>query len=129
LRNLIHIYCMSETVAVALIGAERLEMREGPLRALLGRIYADEIGHARFGWRLLEQVGPDLTLEERAGVECYLPIAFEHLAVHEISHLPDLCPPPGGEALDLCSGRDARSLFGETVREVIRPGLACWCAC
>ena len=129
LRNLIHVCCMSETVAVALIGAERLEMPDGSLRALLDRIYADEIGHARFGWRLLEEVGLDITLEERTAIERYLPVAFEHLAVHEISHLPDLCPPPGGETLGLCSGRDARMLFGETVREVIRPGLARWFVC
>jgi len=88
-----------------------------------------QIGHARFGWRLLEQIGLDLTLEEQRAVERYLPVAFEHLAVHEISHLPELFPPPGGEMLGLCSGGDARRLFGETVREVIRPGLARWFVC
>ena len=64
LRNVIHVCCMSETVAVALIGAERLEMPEGSLRALLTRIWADEVGHARFGWRLLESVGAELTAHE-----------------------------------------------------------------
>ncbi|HWB77764.1 MAG TPA: ferritin-like domain-containing protein, partial [Nannocystaceae bacterium] len=51
LRNLLSICCLSETVAVALIGAERLEMPEGELHTLLGRILADEVGHSRFGWR------------------------------------------------------------------------------
>jgi hypothetical protein len=126
LRNVIHVCCMSETVAVALIGAELLEMPEGPLREHLSRIYADEIGHARFGWRLLERAAPSLTVVERGSIERYLPVALEHLAVHEISHLPDRPPLPRGETLGLCSGRDARTLFEETVREVIRPGLARW---
>jgi hypothetical protein len=64
-RNVIHVCCMSETVAVALIGAERLEMPDGPLRELLTRIYADEVGHARYGWRLLERIAGDLDDSER----------------------------------------------------------------
>ena len=129
LRNLVHICCMSETVAVALIGAERLEMPEGPLRELLTRIYADEVGHARFGWRFLEAVGDDLDRAERAAVERYLPIAFAHLRVHEHAHLPDCDAPPDGASLGLCSGRQARVLFQETVEQTIRPGLRRWFAC
>ena len=123
LRNLIHVSCLSETVAVALIGAERLEMPEGPLRELLSVIYADEVGHARFGWRLLERVAAELDAEERAAIERYLPTAFAHLRAHELSHLPDCAAPPEGAALGLCSGRAARALFAETVASVIRPGL------
>ena len=40
-RNLISISCLHETVASALIGAERLDMPEGELRELLTRIYAE----------------------------------------------------------------------------------------
>jgi hypothetical protein len=124
LRNVISICCMSETVAVALIGAERLEMPEGTeLRALLTRIWADEIGHARFGWRLLERLGPTLTQEERDAVEAYLPIAYAHLEAHELAHLPPRPGPAGGEALGLCSGIDARTLLRETIDEVISPRL------
>jgi hypothetical protein len=129
LRNLVHVCCMSETVAVALIGAERLEMPEGPLRELLTRIYADEIGHARFGWRFLDRIGDDLDRTERAAVERYLPIAFAHLEAHEHAHLPDCDAPPDGASLGLCSGRQARILFHETVAETIRPGLRRWFAC
>jgi hypothetical protein len=123
LRNVISICCMSETVAVALIGAERLEMPEGELRALLTRIWADEIGHARFGWRLLERMAPSLTDEERAAVRAYLPVAFAHLEAHERAHLPARGAPPGGEALGLCSGLDARVLLRETIDEVIAPRI------
>ena len=128
-RNIIHICCMSETVAVALIGAERLEMPEGPLRELLTRIYADEIGHARFGWRFLERVGGELDEAERHAVERYLPVAFAHLEAHELAHLPDCDAPPNGASLGLCSGRQARLLFHETVEQVIRPGLRRWFSC
>ena len=123
LRNVIHICCMSETVAVSLIGAERLEMPPGPLLDLLTRIYADEVGHARFGWRLLEQVAPELSAAERGAVERYFPVAFRHLVQHEHAHLPSRGAPERGEQLGLCSGLEARVLLDETIEEVIRPGL------
>ena len=129
LRNAIHVCCMSETVAVALIGAERLEMPEGPLRELLTRIWADEVGHARFGWRLLEQAGNELTLPERSAVERYLPTAFAHLEAHELSHLPERAAPEGGAAYGLCSGEDGRALFYDTLDQIIRPGLRRWFHC
>ncbi|KYF99337.1 hypothetical protein [Sorangium sp. So ce394] len=129
LRNVIHVCCMSETVAVALIGAERLEMPPGPLLELLTRIYADEVGHARFGWRLLEQVAPELSAAERTAVERYFPVAFRHLVQHEHAHLPPHDAPPRGEQLGLCSGLKARVLLDETIEEVIRPGLRRYFAC
>jgi len=120
---------MSETVAVALIGAERLEMPDSPLRELLTQIYADEVGHARFGWRLLELVGHDLSTNERAAIDLYLPTAFAHLEAHELAHIPDCDAPARGEILGLCSGREARRLLYETIEQVIRPGLARWFSC
>jgi hypothetical protein len=129
LRNVIHVCCMSETVAVALIGAERLEMPDGPLRALLSRIYADEVGHARFGWRLLEAVAGTLEDRERGAVNDYLAAAFQDLTQHELSHLPERPCPPAGAALGLCDGRPARALFHDTVTTVIRPGLQRWFDC
>jgi len=129
LRNAIHVCCMSETVAVALIGAERLEMPEGPLRRLLTRIWADEVGHARFGWRLLEQAASTLTPAEQSAVERYLPTAFAHLEAHELSHLPERAAPEGGVVYGLCSGEDGRALFYDTLDRIIRPGLRRWFRC
>ncbi len=124
LRNLLSISCLSETVAVALIGAERLEMPEGELREVLTRIYADEVGHARFGWRLLGELAPTLSAELRNGLAKYLVVAFAHLEAHELAHLPtDARPPAEGAALGLCSGEGARLLFYDTVTEAIVPGL------
>lgn len=124
LRNMLSICCLSETVAVSLIGAERLEMPEGELRELLTRIYADEVGHSRFGWRTLGRLAPTLSpaLKDRLGD--YLEAAFDHLVEHELAHLPEASqPPPEGAALGLCSGKDARQLFFDTVETVIVPGL------
>jgi hypothetical protein len=123
LRNLLSISCMSETVAVALIGAERLEMEEGELRDLLTTIWADEVGHARFGWGLVSRVVPTLDAALRARLGDYLAFAFAHLETHELAHLPMVTPPPEGAALGLCSGQDGRALFYSTVHEVIVPRL------
>lgn len=124
LRNVLSVSCLSETVAVALIGAERLEMPEGELRELLTKIWADEVGHARFGWRLLAELAGSLPLAQRARLSLYLRVAFRHLEKHELSHLPlGSQPPPAGVALGLCSGADARVLFYETVEQAIVPQL------
>ena len=133
LRNVLSICCLAETVAVAMIDAERLEMPEGELRELLSRIFADEIGHARFGWRFLAAVLPSLAAEARARLDAYLAVAFAHLEHHELEHLAPVAAPMGGAALGLCDGRDARALFYETVERVIIPtleahGLSASCA-
>ncbi len=124
LRNMLSICCLSETVAVALIGAERLEMPDGPLRELLTTIYADEVGHSRFGWKLLADLAPSLDQPTRERLGDYLVVAFEHLVEHELAHLPvQSRPPPEGVVYGLCSGSDARVLFFDTVENVIVPGL------
>jgi hypothetical protein len=122
LRNLLSICCLSETIAVALIGLEREQLPEGPLHTLLTEIWADECGHANFGWRRLPGLVPDdPAARERVGD--YLAVAFAHLEAHELAHLPDRDPPPGGAALGLCSGSEARVLLQATVDEVIIPTL------
>jgi hypothetical protein len=124
LRNAASIGCLSETVAVALIGAERLEMPEGPLQELLTKIWSEEVGHARFAWRLLGQYVPKLSDAGRRSLSDYLATAFQHLEQHELAHLPlSSTAREGGEALGLCSGKDARELFYGTVERVIVPGL------
>jgi hypothetical protein len=123
MRNLLSISCLSETVAVALIGAERLEMPEGELKELLTKIYADECGHCNFGWRMLDEILPDdAALKERLGK--YLAVAFAHLERHELAHLPiEASWPAEGASVGLCNGRDARELFYATLEQVIIPGL------
>ncbi|MCU0659345.1 MAG: ferritin-like domain-containing protein [Polyangiaceae bacterium] len=124
LRNLLSISCLSETVAVSLIGAERLAMPEGALRELLSTIWADEVGHARFGWAIVSRRVPSLDPAARHRLGVYLQVALAHLERHELAHLPlAACPPAEGAALGLCSGREARALFFDTVSGVILPRL------
>jgi hypothetical protein len=124
LRNVIAVSCLSETVAVALIGAEREEMPDGQLRELLTRIWSDEVGHARFGWGLVTAAAPTLSDAARARLGRYLEVAFAHLERHELHHLPEAAgAPDGGAELGLCSGHEARALFYATVDDVIIPGL------
>jgi hypothetical protein len=124
LRNLLSICCLSETVAVALIAAEREEMPEGPLRQLLTRIWAEECGHANFGWRLLPELLAQADAETLAGLAEYLRLALAELETHELAHLPaSFVKPQGGEAYGLCNGSEARMLFRATVERVILPGL------
>lgn len=124
LRNVLSVCCLSETVAVSLVGAERIEMPEGELRALLTRIYADEVGHSRFGWRLVGRLAKTLDADTRERLGDYLEVAFTALEAHELAHLPVASqPPPEGVVYGLCSGKDARDLFYDTVTQVIVPGL------
>ena len=124
LRNVLSVSCLSETIAVALIGAERLEMPDGPLRELLSEIWADEVGHARFGWRVAHELLPGLDGAARLRLSLYLRVALRHLELHELSHLPLASTPPAeGVALGLCSGADARELFYATVSGAILPRL------
>lgn len=123
-RNLLSVSCMSETVAVSLIGAEREEMPEGELRDLLTRIWADEIGHARFGWAIVAREVRSLDAAARERLGAYLEVAFDHLEEHELAHIsPTAAPPREGAALGLCNGQDARGLFYDTVEGVIVPRL------
>jgi len=124
LRNVISVCCMAETVAVALIRAECLEIGPLALRAWLERILADEVGHARFGWALLESLDP-LPAELADRLARYAEVALNHLAHHELAHLPAHGGlGPRAAAVGVCSGFAARALLGDTVDRVIVPGLA-----
>lgn len=123
LRNVLSVCCMAETVAVALIRAETLEIGPVGLRRLLDQILADESGHARWGWSLLEELKP-LSADLRASLDTYLPVALAHLWDHELACLPTH-DGLGAQAAEVgvCSGMAARALLRDTVEQVIVPGL------
>lgn len=124
LRNILSISCLSETVAVALIDAERRTAGPPELAALLAEILADEVQHARAGWRLLTDLAPRLDAPLRERLSDWLVVAFAHLAEHELAHLPPRpAPSPAAEALGVCDGNAARALFFATLDQVIIPGL------
>jgi hypothetical protein len=124
LRNLLSVSCLSETVAVALIGAERLEMPEGELRELLTSIWSDEVGHARFGWRIVHERVPALDAHAKRRLSIYLSSAMASVEDYELQNLPaEADAPDEGAALGLCRGSDSRALFYDTVETVILPQL------
>ena len=123
-RNILSTCCLAETVAVAIISAEREEMPSGDLRRLLGTILADEVGHARFGWRFLAEAAPDFDAAMRDRLGAYLRLAFASLEEHELVGLPITARfPAEAAAFGLCNGREARELFYATVNEVVIPRL------
>ncbi|MEY3015625.1 MAG: hypothetical protein RIT45_4360 [Pseudomonadota bacterium] len=124
LRNLLSVSCLSETVAVALIGAERLRAGPEALRETLGAILADEVAHARLGWELCAALLPQTDADERARLGAYLEVAFRHLLAHELAHLPmGAAPSEAAVAVGVCDPEEARSLFFDTVEEVVVPRL------
>ena len=124
LRNVLSISCLSETVAVSLIGAELKKAGPPGLQSTLKAIFADEVGHARFGWALLEEMAPTLDDATRGRLDAYLIDAFRHLREYELAHLPPFAPPTDAvEAYGVCDGNAARALFADTVCEVIVPRL------
>ena len=124
LRNVLSVSCLSETVAVALISAERLHTVHPILEETLKTILADEVQHARFGWTLLDEVSADLTTEMRRRLGDYLAPAFASLRKYEFDNLPaHAAPSEAGEAVGLCDGPSARKIFIDTVQSVIIPGL------
>jgi hypothetical protein len=124
-RHVLSVCCLSETVAVALIGAERLQMGDGPLRRLLSDIYADEVGHARFGWRFVQRHVTSWSWAAKRRLSSYLSVALAHLEAHQLAHISGGAAEPGQSGLDLglCNGADSRALFYNTVRQVIVPQL------
>ncbi|MBM4345845.1 MAG: ferritin-like domain-containing protein [Deltaproteobacteria bacterium] len=123
LRNVLSVCCLSETVAVALIRAETLQIGPPGLRAALDAILADEVGHAQFGWSLFADLHP-LSADQTGPLSAYLDTALVHLVEHELRHLPD--HDGLGERLQrvgVCSGRRARLLLKDTIDQVIVPGL------
>lgn len=124
LRNVLGISCLAETVAVALISAERLESGPASLTEILTSILADEVRHARFGWTLLDACQADLTDDLRERLAEYLQLAFAHLECHELRYLPQgEAPSHRAEQVGVCDGDSSRALFYSTVAEVIVPGL------
>ncbi|MEY3012050.1 MAG: hypothetical protein RIT45_785 [Pseudomonadota bacterium] len=124
LRNVLSISCLSETVAVALIASERLETGPIALQETLRAILADEVGHARFGWALLDRLAPRIGAARAERLSAWLRLAFGHVEQHELRELaPGPSPSRAATDVGVCDGDEARRLFYETVETVIVPGL------
>jgi hypothetical protein len=123
LRNIISVSCCSETVAVGLVGTERERARCAPLRKVLDQILSDEVKHARFGWKLVRELGPQLDPAVRDEVNAYLPLALGHQLDF---HAPFLRMPAASDAAVGVGAPDGPSnwtVFARTMTETIVPGL------
>ncbi|MCC6625358.1 MAG: ferritin-like domain-containing protein [Deltaproteobacteria bacterium] len=125
LRNVLSICCLSETIAVAQITSEREVMQDGPLGPMITRILADEVGHARFGWRLLEELAPELDEATRMRLDRYLGVALRALAEHQLrtGGDPRFRSRPDLMALGVADALVLRVAAIETIERVIVPGL------
>jgi hypothetical protein len=124
LRNVISIGCCSETVAVALVGTERELAGPPAVRGVLDRILADEVKHARFGWRIVAKVAPSLSAEERERIDAYLVDVFAHQVAFHAPFLDMPCAEAGGLAIGAPNGRSNWLVFLRTMEEIVVPGLA-----
>lgn len=124
LRNVLSVCCLSETIAVALIQAERCEVDVPEIAEVLRQILGDEAQHARFGWTLLEECNDRIDAEMRQRLNAYLRVAFAHVEQHELRYLSPHCrDDDAGASVGVCDGAQARALFYDTVSEVIVPQL------
>ena len=105
LRNLISVGCLSETIAVSIIRAEHAELEGSALGEVLRGILADEVQHARLGWKMLGLCVPLLDEGARQRLSAYLVDALAHQIAHEIPLLPILSQPTGELArAGVCDG-------------------------
>jgi hypothetical protein len=123
LRNVIAVSCCGETMAVAVIGSERERTALEPLRQVLTRILADEVGHARFGWRMLERVSSSLDADTRRRLSAYLVTIFER----DLRVMKEVAQGPAASDAALAVGASdgplAWSTFVATMTEASVPGL------
>lgn len=121
LRNVLSVSCVSETVAVALVATEREQAGPPAIRRLLDQILKDEVGHARFGWRLLAERPLSSALRDR--LSDYLVDVFEHQLAFHSPFLTMPCSSAEGTAIGAPHGRSSWLVFVETMRGVVIPGL------
>jgi hypothetical protein len=123
LRNVLDVSCISETVAVALVGSERELAGTKELGLELERILADEVGHARFGWRLVEAIVPSLPKTTRERLGAFLAVTFRERLQR---FAPFLLLPDASSAAMSCgapAGPGTFRVFYETLETVSIPRL------
>lgn len=123
LRDAISIGACSETVAVALVGAEREQAATPDLRDLLDRILADEVGHARLGWKLLDELLPSMDDRAKRRLSAYLVAVFEHQIRFHSPFLAMSAASDRGVSVGAADGPASWVCFVTTMTTVTVPGL------
>lgn len=123
LRNIVSISCCSETVAVSLVATERERAGTDELRGILETILSDEVKHSRMGWKLLGELLPTLSAEDRAAIDAYLPYCFEHQVDFHAPFLQMKEQSDAAVGVGAADGPSNWACFVETLTTVIVPGL------
>jgi hypothetical protein len=124
LRNVLFACCLSESLSAPLLSAERDLSSEPSVKKVLEQLAADETLHARYGWAYLEHHWPQLTPEEQARTNAYLPVALASIEARFVDALPDApLPPPEIEAqlaaLGVTMPARTRALAREVLETVV----------
>ena len=127
LRNTLFACCLSETVSMALLSAERDRCAEPFITEVLKQLAADEVSHARIGWTVLEWIWPNLDGDAQARTRAYLPVALDDLETQMLGAMPvaDIPRPVllEAEQLGFSDSNKAREILTQTLDGVIRPRL------
>ena len=123
LRNVLSISCISETTAVAEFAFERECLWPGPIRDMQKEILADEVNHARFGWRLVDELSPQLCSSVRKSLSEYLVYALRQRFERALEQRASRAATPRLAAIGGADGEQNFELFLQTIHEVVLPGL------
>lgn len=127
LRNVVFASCLSETVSMALLTAEREHVEEPFIDRVLDQLTGDESLHARLGWVYLDECIDAHPERSREALADYLPVAFrgfenEMLGAMPLGNAPDDVLEEARK-LGFSESSRARAILSDTIHEVIIPRL------
>lgn len=126
LRNVTFASCLSETVSVGLLTAEKEEIAEPLIAGVVEQLRADEVLHARFGWVYLGLTWPRLDATQRERFADWLRVGFGHLERKMLENMPiggqptdEVCE--AAAKLGVLDAMEAREILRDTLGQVILP--------
>ncbi|MFB6375329.1 MAG: ferritin-like domain-containing protein [Bradymonadaceae bacterium] len=127
LRNVVFASCLSETVSMALLTAEREHVEEPFIDRVLKQLAGDESLHARLGWVYLAECIEAEPERSREALVDYLPVAFrgfenEMLGAMPLGNAPDELLEEARK-LGFSESARARPILFDTIHEAILPRL------
>lgn len=127
LRNVVFASCLSETVSMALLTAERERVEEPFIDRVLEQLAGDESLHARLGWVYLAECIDAHPERSRDGLVDYLPVAFRGFEREMLDAMPLGDAPDDllaeARKLGFSESSIAREILSDTIHEVILPRL------
>ena len=94
-----------------------------PLREILTMILSDEVGHARFGWKMLRDLAPAIDADLKRRLSAYLVAIFERDLIAMKGALAGRSASWAALTVGAPDGELAWTTFIETMTSVTVPGL------